>query len=340
MQKASAPTHRSPGTGASRGIGRRARLLGLLAIAVTALGLLAAPEILNLYWLRILTNIFMFAVIAQGINIIAGYTGYPAFGNVVFFGLGAYGTAVVMVKFGGSFPLGILAGIGIAVLFTIIIGPPLLRLRGHYFAIATLALNEATKTVVNNLEITDGGMGLSLPLPPGSAFESAGFFYYLYFALLAVSILATYVLTVSPLGYACRAIRSDEEAASCSGINTTLVKTIAWTISAILTSIAGGIYAYWLSYVEPSSLFDMTVAVKAFVIFLLGGAATLFGPLVGAVFIELITTFTWSNLLSFHVGTLGAVIMAVVLFIPNGFIPMIKDRFTLLMELLNTRKRR
>lgn len=313
------------------------RIAVWVLVAVAAVLLLAAPQLLNLYWLRILTNICMFAILAQGINLIAGYTGYPAFGNVVFFGLGAYSTAVVMVKFGGSFPLGLAVGVGLSLLFTALIGPPLLRLRGHYFAIATLALNEATKTVVGNLDITDGGMGLSLPLPPGSVIENAGQFYYLYLGVMAASILIAWLIQRSPLGYACRAIRSDELAAACSGINTTLVKTSVWAISAVLTSVAGGIYAYWLSYVDPSGVFDMTLAVKAFVIFLLGGAATLFGPLLGAGFIEIITTLTWTHLLSFHVGTLGAIIIVVVLFIPNGFIPMFKDRAAVLAALFRPR---
>ena len=119
--------------------------------------LACCPILLNSYLLRILTNIFMFAILTQAINIIAGYTGYPAFGNVVFFGLGAYSTGILMVKFHTTFLPSVLVGIGICILFTLIFGLPVLRLKGHYFAIATLGLNEATRAIVDNLSGLTGG---------------------------------------------------------------------------------------------------------------------------------------------------------------------------------------
>src|SRR5205823_4535179 len=126
-----------------------------------------APAALNAYWLRILSTIFMYAVLAQGINIMAGYTGYPAFGNVVFFGFSGYMTAVLMVKLHAPFALAMPAAVTMCPLLVLAIGPPLLRLKGHYFAIATLGLNEAVREVVANASgLTGGGMGLSLPIPP------------------------------------------------------------------------------------------------------------------------------------------------------------------------------
>ncbi len=303
--------------------------LWLLAFAAGSF-LVVAPELVSLYWVRILSSIFMFATLAQAINIIAGYTGYPAFGNVVFFGLGAYATAIVMVKLGGHFVLGIAAGLGVSLVFVLAIGPPLLRLRGHYFAIATLGLNEATRAIINNWnDLTGGGMGLSLPLPPGAVEYNSAFFYYLLLATMGLSILVTYWLSVSRLGYACRAIRDDEVKAQSMGIHTTRDKTIAWMISAALTSIVGSIYAYWFSYIEPPAVFDMNIAVESFVIYLLGGAASVLGPIVAAFVLELVSTVIWTNLLDYHLGTMGAIIILVVIYLPNGFVEFVRERVSI-----------
>ncbi|MCZ6861155.1 MAG: branched-chain amino acid ABC transporter permease [Alphaproteobacteria bacterium] len=295
--------------------------------ATAALLLLFGPEFLNLYWLRILSNAFMFATLAQAINIIAGYTGYSAFGNVVFFGLGAYSTAIVMVRYQGSFFTGLIVGMLVCVVFVLVFGPPLLRLRGHYFAIATLGFNEATRAIVNNLtDFTGGGMGLSVPLPPGDPAANAAFFYYLLYGVMALSIVVTYLFSITRIGHECCAIRDDELKAEAMGLHTTRNKTVAWMISAALTSLVGGIYAYWFSYVEPPAVFDMTIAVKSFVIFLLGGAGTIFGPIVAAFFLEFLSTFVWSQMLAYHLGTMGIIIILIVLFLPNGFVAFLRER--------------
>ena len=291
-------------------------LLMLLALAV----LLAAPAFAGAYWLRVLSTVFMYAVVAQGINLMAGYTGYPAFGNVVFFGLGGYTTGVLMLKFHLPFVPAALVAILFCPLVVLIIGPPLLRLKGHYFAIATLGLNEAVKEVIANAtSLTGGGMGLSLPIPGGSASAGAMMFYYLFLGVMLASIWVTWEFGRRRLGIACRAIRDNEAKAEAAGMYTTRYKTAAWMISAAMTGAAGSINAYWLTYIDPPSAFDMAIAVKAFVIFLLGGAATVLGPVIGAFVVEALATLTWSRLLNWHLGAMGLLIMLVVLVFPNGF---------------------
>lgn len=302
-----------------------------LFLVCVAAGIFMAsfPCFLNMYWLRTLTNIFMFAILAQGINIIAGYTGYPAFGNVVFFGLGAYSTGVLMVKFHTDFLTSVLVGMGICLLYTALFGIPLLRLKGHYFAIATLGLNEATRAIVDNLtDLTGGGMGLSLPLPAGDIEVNTRFFYFMLYGTMVMSIVVTYFLSRSRFGYACRSIRSDEDGAEALGINTTKYKTMAWMVSAVFTGIAGSTYAYWMSYIEPGAVFDMGIAIKSFVMFLLGGAGTVLGPIAGAFFIEGVSTITWSHLLTYHTGTLGLIIILVVIFMPQGFVSFLREKFS------------
>src|SRR5689334_8651224 len=168
----------------------------------------------------------MYAVLAQGINIMAGYTGYPAFGNVVFFGLGGYTTAILMIKFGMGFGVAALAATLLCPVLVFVIGPPLLRLKGHYFAIATLGLNEAVKEIViNAADLTGGGSGLSLPLPFGTPAANASRFYYLFLGTLVASTWITWEFSRRRLGLACRAIRDNELKADASGLHSTRCKT-------------------------------------------------------------------------------------------------------------------
>lgn len=277
------------------------------------------PELVSLYWVRVLAYVLMFACIAQGINLIAGFVGYPAFGNIVFFGIGAYGAGIAMVKLAAPLWAGLLGGLAVSALLVLAIGPLLLRLRGHYFAIATLALNETIRTIVSNVTpLTGGGLGMSLPLPPGSVAESTALFFRAFLVLAALGLFAAVALRRTRFGYGCRAVRANEESAGCLGIDTTFHKTAAWLLSALLTSAAGSVYAYWISYIEPGTVFNMALAVKAFVMFLLGGPATVFGPVAGAAIVEIAAALTWSNLLDYHLALLGVLIMAAVIMIPNG----------------------
>ena len=308
------------------GANARGALAAALLVAA-GLVLAVAPFYLSAYWIRVVSMALMYATLAQGINLIAGFTGYPAFGNVVFFGLGAYSVAVVMVKAGGGFVLGLLVAVAVCTATALALGPALLRLRGHYFAIATVGLNETVKAVVNNLTpLTGGGMGLSLPLPPWPPLEGARIFYWMLLGTMVLSVLVAAWFKTSRLGHAARAIRDDEVKAEAMGIRTTTVKTVAWAVSAALTGFVGAVYGYWFSYIDPPTAFDMLIAVKAFVIFLLGGAATVFGPVLSAFFVEYVSTLLWSHLLDYHLGALGLGIMLIVLYMPNGLMNFLRGR--------------
>jgi branched-chain amino acid transport system permease protein len=310
---------RSRPDGAGRGVGACA--------AAAVLALAAAGFALNLYWLRTLTGVFLIATIAQSINIIAGFTGYAAFGQVVFFGLGAYAAAIVATKLGASIVVGAVAGMAVCALFTLACGIPVLRLKGHYFAIATLGLNEATKAVAGNWSgLTGGGAGVSLPLLAGDIGSNTRLFYFNFLALMAVAITVVWLLGRTRFGYACRAIRADEDGAAGSGIDTLFYKTAAWLLSALLAGLAGSLYAHWQSYIDPPTVFDMAISVKGFVIFLLGGPSGVLGPIVAAFALELASTFVWSRLLTVHLGTMGLIIMLSVLFLPRGFAGLLHDR--------------
>ncbi len=300
----------------------------ILVIALLACAFF--PYYASGFWIRLLTGIFLYAILAQGLNIIAGFTGYAAFGNMIFFGLGGYAVGILMVKAGISFfPSLIAAGI-VGILVAILIGMPLLRLKGHYFALASLGAAEAVRQIMDNLtDLCGGAMGLTLPQMAGKPAQVNQSFYYLTFILLLIFFAATYVISKNRLGYALKAIKANEEAADTMGINTTLYKIIAWAISGIFTAIAGGIYAYWFTFIEPATVFDVMIVVKLFVILLLGGAGTVMGPLYGAFIFEGISEIVWSRFLNLHMGILGIIVILIVFFIPNGLVDMVRRGFRL-----------
>jgi branched-chain amino acid transport system permease protein len=295
-----------------------------VALAVPAALLVAAPFLLTGFWVRLITFTFMFAVLASALNIIAGFTGYAAFGNMIFFGLGAYTTAVLMNKAHLSFPLALAGAAVVAVATAVLLGMLLLRLKGHYFALGTLGAAEAMKYVVENLTgLTGGGRGITIPPLRGSPAVLNTFFYFLMFALLAVILLVVWRISVNRMGYAFKAIRADEEAAGVMGIHTTRYKVTAWSLSAVFTGITGAVYAYWFTYIDPPTVFDVMWVVKMFVIILIGGAGTVFGPVIGAFILETISELVWSRFINLHLGILGTIIILVVLFMPRGIVSLV-----------------
>jgi branched-chain amino acid transport system permease protein len=288
--------------------------------AVLLTVVVAAPFLVGNYWLRILTSIFMYAVVTQGLNVIVGFAGYHAFGNSVFFGIGAYAVGVAMalgLPFAASVPLGAL----VPALAAMLLGWPLLRLKGHYFAIATVALNMAMGSLIINVGgVTGGAMGLPLPLSSLSPDALYTVIYFLMLGAMLIATLTTWWLRNSALGYALRALRDSEQSAEVRGINTTLMKIIAWAISAALTGLAGGIWAYWITFIEPGSAFDIGVSVKGYIMMLIGGMGTVLGPVIGAVFLEAFATIIWGQFLQIHLLMLGLLIIIVVMTIPEGIL--------------------
>lgn len=275
------------------------------------------PVLAEGYLIRIITFVFLYAALAQSLNIVFGYAGYLSFGNLGFFGLGAYVTAV-LASSGSSIFLSLLfAGMASACL-ALSIGSGILRLRGSYFAIASLGMALLIQQIVNNLQITGGAMGLTLPLLQTDARTTGMVFYYAFLFLTLTTTLVTYIVAGSRFGYALRAIRDNEDAAVCTGIDTRRYKTLAWTISAFLTGIIGGAYALWMTFIEPPGVFQFTTIVKTIVIVLIGGGGTVLGPIIGAVLLEVLTEVVWSQFLFWHMGVLGVVIILVVVFAPGG----------------------
>ncbi len=258
-------------------------------------------------------NALLLAVLAQGWNIIGGYTGYASFGNSVFYGLGSYGVAIAMVQWHLPFAVGMAFGVALAVAFAVLLGLPVLRLRGHYFAIATLALAGVMSAIVSNVPLA--GQNIGLVLPP---LNDDRLFYGLALALLAIATATVWWLTRSRFGFGLIAIRENEEGAAVMGVNTTLYKVLAFTLSGVFSALAGGIHAYWITFLDPESAFDIGLNVKMIIMAVFGGPGTVFGPIVGALSLSAISEVLSSEVTSIAGLFFGVVIVVAVVLMPRG----------------------
>lgn len=295
----------------------RVRKIALAAVVVA--GLATIPWWGSAVLVQFGIGALILATLAQSWNIIGGYTGYPSFGNSVFYGLGGYGVAIAMAQFQLPFAFGLLLGVALAVSFAFVIGLPVLRLRGHYFAIATLGLAEVMTAIVSNLEIAGRNVGLILPLLKGDTV-----FYELSLGLLALTTLVVAWLSRSRFGFGLIAIRENESAAAVMGVNTTLYKVLAFALCSVFAAIAGGIHAYWITYLDPGSAFDITLNVKMIIMAVFGGPGTIFGPILGAFALSAISEILASKITNLASVFFGLVIVAAIIFMPRGFADLVQ----------------
>ena len=296
-------------------------IAGLLLLAAAL-----APTLVSNYWIRVLTQVFMFAAVAQGLNVIVGFAGYHAFGNSVFFGVGAYGAGVAM-SVGVPVALALALGTASAAAVAAVLGWPLLRLKGHYFAIATVALNMAVSELVINVGgITGGAQGLPLPISEIAPDQLYRIIYFVMLGAAASATAAVWWLSFSRLGYALRALRDSESGAEVMGVNTVQAKILAWIISAVFTGAVGAIWAWWITFIEVGSAFDISISVRGYIMMLLGGMATIVGPVIGAVLFEVASNVAWSKFSGTHKMLLGAFVVLVVLILPNGLVDFFSGR--------------
>jgi branched-chain amino acid transport system permease protein len=288
----------------------------LLAIAVVAIA--AVPWIGSDVMIQYGINALLVATLAQAWNIIGGFTGYGSFGNSVFYGLGTYGTAIAMAQYHQPFWIGLIAAAVLGMLCAGIVGVPLLRLRGPYFAIATLGLSAAMAALIANLDVAGRNIGLILPLT-----RNDPLFYESSLALLAATTLVVAYLANSRFGAALIAIREDEDAAAVMGINTTSCKVVALVLSALFTAIAGGIHAYWITFIDPDSAFDITLNVRMVIMAMFGGPGTIFGPLLGSFILSAVYQWLASSISTAAALLFGLVIIVSVIFMPRGLLDVV-----------------
>lgn len=235
--------------------------------------------LLNLYYLQILTVIGINIILAVGLNLITGFTGQLSLGHSAFMGIGAYTATLLYLKLNIPFLLSLLAGAIIAAFFGFIIGVPTLRLKGDYLAIATLGFAEITKNILLNMKITGGPMGLR-----GIPKKTNIFIVYIIVALVIFSLNR---IINSRVGKSFIAIREDELAAEAMGINTTYYKILAFTIGAFYAGIAGGLYAFFFRYINPTE-FGFSRSIEILCMVVLGGIGNIYGSILGATIITIL----------------------------------------------------
>ena len=294
-------------------------LLFILAPLIVVLAVL--PGVYQNHLL--LFNFVIFLILAQGVNIIYGFTGYLPFGYVGFFGAGAYGFAIMVMHLQAPPVVAVvvagLVGVALGLLLT-----PLLRLSGAYFAIANLAASLAVLHLVANpaLEsITKGPYGVSLTgtFNPNSAYAAA-------LVVLALTLAGVVYLKNSSFGLALQAVREDSVSAAMSGVSVVKMRVIAWLASALVAGLAGGIYAWYVSVFYPDNVFSGDFSIFAIVFALFGGVATITGPIVGVIILYGIYNLIGFTTPQYFQLIYGLLIMGLVLFLPAGLVSLATRR--------------
>ena len=268
---------------------------GLSLFLIFAALLIAFPFFFrNPFPRHLLIMIMMYAVMSIGWNIIGGYGGQVAFGNAAFFGVGAYTSAVLLTKAGLSPWAGMAAGCVSSLVLAVIVGYPCFRLKGHYFAIATIAVGQIMMGLFMVWDFVGAAVGIYLPILPQS-FRNFEFhatklpYYYIMLAMFLFAIGVAFLVERSRLGYYLRAVKDDPDGARSVGVNIRRCKLYAFCLSAVLTSICGTFYAQYVLYIDPPSTFGLMISIDLCIISLIGGLGKLFGPVIGSfVFIPLV----------------------------------------------------
>jgi branched-chain amino acid transport system permease protein len=301
-------------------------ILAVIAIAAV-LPLLLSP---TGYWIRVLTFTLLFAAMAQVWNIIGGLANQTSLGHAAFFGIGAYTSTILVLKFGISPWIGMFAGGFLGGVAALIIAVPTMRLQGHYFALATLAFGEVMRVIANVwTSLTGGPVGLSVPFVPPSiaAYSFKQLLPHAYIALIALIIVTVIFEWIrrSAMGYRLRAIKENPAAAEVIGIDTTKVKLQTAVISGVLMAMLGTLYAQVAVFFDPDTVFSAaSISIRVALIAILGGVGTAIGPILGALFIipveELMNDLFSSGAAGLSQLIFGVILIAVILWRPRGFI--------------------
>ena len=276
--------------------------------------------------IRLLFLTAVWTTTGLGWNLIGGMTGQVSFGFAVFFGLGAYTTALLM-QYGHTPYFSFFGGAAIAMLASFLIGLPTFRLRGPYFVIATIGVTEAVRVIMNNLDITGGASGYRITeTKPFSALEH----YYTGIAAAALAVLVSTLVASSKFGLALRAIKQDEDAAADLGVNPFTSKLWVHAIAAGLTGIAGGIYARRAAFFYPGDVFAFSTGISILLMPVIGGIGTVWGPVLGGVVFVIVEEQISVKFPNFHLLIYGALLIIIILLEPDGLVGLLRRLFRLL----------
>jgi len=273
------------------------------------------------YYQSLFFAVAMYIVLCSSWNIISGFTGYVSFGHVTFWGLGAYITAILIIKLDFPWVLALISSGLITGIFAAIISYPILKLSEVYFAISILALGETVKILVGYFRgLTGGGGGIYLQplIRPNLAFLLMTF-------LALIIVLMAYVLQDTKFLKSLLAIKNNELAAESLGINTTIKKIQAFIISTIFPALAGGIYILNVAFIDPKTAFDISITLNTIMMTVFGGIGTVLGPVIGPLAFILISETLWARFPFVHKAILGVIIVLLVVFLPKGILSAISE---------------
>ncbi|RJG02091.1 branched-chain amino acid ABC transporter permease [Noviherbaspirillum sedimenti] len=308
-------------------------LFGRGALTALAVVLIAAPLISgSQYILSVAIITLMFGYLALSWNVLGGIAGQLSLGHAAYFGIGAYTSTWLFGRLGISPWLGMWAGVALAILAAVLIGAACFRLRGAYFALATIAASVVLKTLVENADsLLGGSRGMEVPLlhdaPLYFQHTSKEFYFVIIAVLTAVALLVNWAILRSRFGYYLTAIRNDQEAAQALGVNTTRYKLLAAIISAGMTAIGGTFYAQFVMYIAPEIVFGVNFSVVIAVICIIGGRGTLWGPLLGALLLhpaEELARHVSGGMVGVDMMLYGLILMIVIRVQPNGLVAILK----------------
>ncbi|RPI35004.1 MAG: branched-chain amino acid ABC transporter permease [Chloroflexota bacterium] len=289
---------------------------------------------------EVLFLMLMYVVLASSLNIIMGYTGYVSFGHVVFFGFGGYTGLYLMSAHSSSLWVAMAAGGLISGLLAFLIGKAILRLRGAYFALATIGINEAMRAFVANFTPYGAATGISLNFAVYQDYGGAATALWLAYGLVAglalVSILLSFMIKTSKFGLSLQVIREDEDAAEVMGVTTPNAKTWAYVISAIIPGMVGALYFFKNGNIEPAEAFRLNASIETIVMVMLGGQGTVLGPVLGAAGYQRLRGFliTYPLFKDIQLSVAGALLLIIILFIPGGVVGWLRNRIPPLRRLL------
>jgi len=293
------------------------------ALPLIIAGLLAVLPLIGLssYWMHILILVIMWSVIGMAWNLLGGYCGQVSFGHAAFFGVGAYTAGILYNKLGISAWWGLPLSIFFVTIFALVIGYICLRLKGPFFALGTLAMGVILRVTAENLTgITEGDLGIMIR--ERTWIEKTWYFYVILIIALLSFFLVKKVIE-SKLGYYFVAIREDQDAAESLGINTTLYKTIALSLSAVITGLAGAFYTNYMGYIDPKIVFALhDISIVTIMVVMVGGVATFWGPFVGAIIMVFLAEIirTIPKLGAAHHTFFGILLIVIIIFLPNGVV--------------------
>lgn len=295
-----------------------------ISIALGTLALAFLPQLVPPFYVRVGQLFLFFSALALAWHILGGFAGYWSFGHSAFVGIGAFAAGLLQFHLKPDpmlgFVIGVAAGGLVSALLAAAIAYPVLRLRGIYFAIALLGVSQVLGELAQNVDIFQGALGITLPDIVPDAIAPEAFYYYCFLALGAAFLVLSAWIRGSRLGYGLASIREDEDTARMLGVPTERYKVLTFVLSAGLTGLAGAIYAYSLGYFTAGSVFRGDFSLNMILHCLLGGIGTLFGPLLGALALVLVTNVLLGNVLDLHMMVTGALVVGLVLLAPHGML--------------------